>query len=737
MNKTKKIIFSILFVLTIAVTGIAFAKDPDIYMQEEVKTEEEANQVKAKQINVVETEYKPNLKECTYIDYKTTIEEKVDTLDKITKETKEEKEKVEKEKEEEGYVLTVEVKEHEGKKSTYNIQTLNGIITKFVLNGKENKDYVGKELKSVLNEFSDEDNDEYRIVYTKQALSSATLYEKTFKTEEEAKNIVNELLNKGYTASYEQNNNEVTTVVLTSKDSLTKEEITKKIQQEVTTKEVKDVEITSTILPNTYKSESYDSLEKAQNKYDELINKNIYESVKIDTIINKENPIKIVDKAAFTWIKQDTNSYTEKVLDDNGVEIGYKEYYLKTEEVEKAKSKKEEGLTEAACKNLLNSYPASDGWTSSCEKVTTTTKSEIVNDVIRFNDTKQSERTWEHLDISINQNITVVDAYGNVIAQNIEGSLSNIGVILNAGTSNQKTISYGNPSSDTGRLEVRQNTSKGYTKVTNEDLVRLSATLTYTYNNEKVTKNIVLEGYLDNKYNVCRDRNKNGGGFDLEFDVIVDVEGNVSIVISTEETYTFTATKPAVTKQQGYYDEYKYQKLYQVVAADEDYTYTVNYVATDYDVTGEGYEENVDITKIYYDKYYVLSGIKTTYLVTTIGTIERDESCKTEADYGKLIVNYITKDGEKLTDQLEYKELGNTPYETIKKSFSGYRFVEVKGSTKGVYIAGETIEVTYVYEKMPTIYTGVNENNTYTTILLVSSIALVILIAFKKKIYER
>ena len=89
MNKTKKIIFSILFVLSLAITGIAFAENPDIYMQEVVSTKEEAEEVKAKHFSLMEIEYVPNLKECTFIDYKTEIEELVDNLNEITKETNE------------------------------------------------------------------------------------------------------------------------------------------------------------------------------------------------------------------------------------------------------------------------------------------------------------------------------------------------------------------------------------------------------------------------------------------------------------------------------------------------------------------------------------------------------------------------------------------------------------------------------------------------------------------------
>ena len=67
-----------------------------------------------------------------------------------------------------------------------------------------------------------------------------------------------------------------------------------------------------------------------------------------------------------------------------------------------------------------------------------------------------------------------------------------------------------------------------------------------------------------------------------------------------------------------------------------------------------------------------------------------------ETLYGKLIVNYVDDQGNKLADSIITEAEVDTPYETIKKSFDGYEFLTVEGETKGNYING-TIEVTYIY----------------------------------------
>lgn len=64
---------------------------------------------------------------------------------------------------------------------------------------------------------------------------------------------------------------------------------------------------------------------------------------------------------------------------------------------------------------------------------------------------------------------------------------------------------------------------------------------------------------------------------------------------------------------------------------------------------------------------------------------------------GKLIVNYVDEDGNKLTDSITTEEEVDTPYSTIQEEFEGFEFIRVEGETTGKYIDG-TIEVTYIYK---------------------------------------
>lgn len=72
-----------------------------------------------------------------------------------------------------------------------------------------------------------------------------------------------------------------------------------------------------------------------------------------------------------------------------------------------------------------------------------------------------------------------------------------------------------------------------------------------------------------------------------------------------------------------------------------------------------------------------------------------------ENTYGKLIVNYIDNDGNKLIDSIISEEEVDTSYKTEQKEFTGFEFLKVEGNTEGKYIDG-VIEVTYIYKKIPT-----------------------------------
>ena len=67
---------------------------------------------------------------------------------------------------------------------------------------------------------------------------------------------------------------------------------------------------------------------------------------------------------------------------------------------------------------------------------------------------------------------------------------------------------------------------------------------------------------------------------------------------------------------------------------------------------------------------------------------------------GKVIVNYVTTDGKKLTDSIEIDGLVGSEYKTDKKTFDGYSFVKVEGKETGI-IEDDVKEITYVYEFLP------------------------------------
>ena len=83
-----------------------------------------------------------------------------------------------------------------------------------------------------------------------------------------------------------------------------------------------------------------------------------------------------------------------------------------------------------------------------------------------------------------------------------------------------------------------------------------------------------------------------------------------------------------------------------------------------------------------------------TYGETTKTT---DDEYTTEVEESKVIVNYVTKDGTKLTDSITLTGLVGTTYETVKKEFDKYSFIEVIGEVEGSF-TNEDKEVTYVYD---------------------------------------
>lgn len=73
------------------------------------------------------------------------------------------------------------------------------------------------------------------------------------------------------------------------------------------------------------------------------------------------------------------------------------------------------------------------------------------------------------------------------------------------------------------------------------------------------------------------------------------------------------------------------------------------------------------------------------------------DSVETSIPRGNVIVHYVTKENKKLAESIIINSLVGTDYETIKRAFDKYSFVEVIGDVKGKMQNG-TMEVTYVYD---------------------------------------
>ena len=105
-----------------------------------------------------------------------------------------------------------------------------------------------------------------------------------------------------------------------------------------------------------------------------------------------------------------------------------------------------------------------------------------------------------------------------------------------------------------------------------------------------------------------------------------------------------------------------------------------------------------------------------------------EDEFTTEIPYGTLKVNYVTEDGEKLSQTIVATDLVGKEYITEQKVFDDYYLKEVIGNKTGTYTEEDT-EVTYVYSLIPLPpQTGVDSNSTinYLGILIFATIILVL-----------
>lgn len=114
---------------------------------------------------------------------------------------------------------------------------------------------------------------------------------------------------------------------------------------------------------------------------------------------------------------------------------------------------------------------------------------------------------------------------------------------------------------------------------------------------------------------------------------------------------------------------------------------------------------------------------------------EKKAQANTSIPNGTVIINYITKDNKKLFDTITINDFIGNYYETIKKEFDEYHFIEVIGDDNGK-IKEEVTYVTYIYDLVPLPPHTSAENN-YSikkeiTLLIIFSLGIMISISSKK-----
>ena len=123
------------------------------------------------------------------------------------------------------------------------------------------------------------------------------------------------------------------------------------------------------------------------------------------------------------------------------------------------------------------------------------------------------------------------------------------------------------------------------------------------------------------------------------------------------------------------------------------------------DTEGKELLETIETIKLVGTKYETNKETIKGYAFESVTGLENGEYIKGDITVtyvyhktGKLIINYVDTEGNKLLDSIETEEKVGTEYKTSKKDIEGYDFVNVTGLEEGTYDVEDTI-VTYVYEK--------------------------------------
>lgn len=652
MKKIKKLLFIAIFSLCLVMGISAAANDYDFY-EEKSFTGEDAEELATKELESMLEKakaFEATLDDCSsleIIDEQTGIFTEVEDLAEETVETSEEKEEIVSKHTENGYVVEVVSKDEDTEEVSYSFEVENGVIRNALVDDEEEESYVGMKLVSVLADFVDEDVEDYKIVYTTTTSVTPVEETETVRTYEELSSEISNLEDLGYDVKWVQNDKETYTETIRYQTEKTKEGIISELEEKYSNLEVKDVVVSDAkeITTNVYtpvmfstKDLAEDEQKRLQTIYDYVSDVKTKETTYEEKVKVKTGENKVASDVAVESV--DFEVTTDGVRVENEDESGYKVYRLISNGtiISAADSIERNFLTKSECNSLKTQYEAL-GWRNlTCTAVTITTLEKNTSNKYIFNSEMGTSMSWVHLDISVEQEIVLYEENGTTVKEKVTGTIIEAPKAwLNKGTNDEVAITYNNKSSADGdRYEYRSKTNSSFSY---DDYVTLQFKIRYKTSDGAVHEpTIVLEGYLKNIFNVCKDKNNSRErGFDLEISISVDADGNEVVNFTTSTVYTFTAEKDAKYADKIVYDEYEYvytettetKKSYEyyVEAHDIDYSYVVNYVKTDYSYTYTGEISSVSVVRSFTDRYFLIKGSKTTYIARVAAMIVTDEMC--------------------------------------------------------------------------------------------------------------
>ena len=167
--------------------------------------------------------------------------------------------------------------------------------------------------------------------------------------------------------------------------------------------------------------------------------------------------------------------------------------------------------------------------------------------------------------------------------------------------------------------------------------------------------------------------------------VISDYVGEATLVITDELPYEIDIEKSVYNTEDCEYSDGKLICTYTKNITKEDNGFAIEELFTLYYVDIANSEvTNKAIAELTYG--------------TTTKT--NDSEYTSEIKTSNVVVNYVTKDGSKLIESVVLTGMVGELYNTEKKEFDKYNFIEVRGEVEGEF-AEEDIEVTYVYDLTP------------------------------------